>query len=155
MNFNLCLGIQVLFGPNLAPILRCFFHRYSNLMENWFQCNSTVGNHITIKFCTCHKSTAVVPCAKFYCDLCTTTWMGAEWSFHRIWIEMEKLFVKWSPDSIPFCLQGNSWIETSHCVLLWATLGEMKPVRVRVSINMQGLWLPSSLIGPWEILMWF
>ena len=43
-------------------------------------------HHISTKLCTCQDSTAVMPCAKFHSDHFTTTWMGAEWNFHRIWI---------------------------------------------------------------------
>ena len=56
--------------------------------------------HIATKFCTCHDSTAVVPCAKFHSDHFMTSWMRAVWNFHRIWITMEKSFVKWAPDSL-------------------------------------------------------
>ena len=31
------------------------------------------------KFCTCHNSTVVMPCAKFYSDLITMTWKRREW----------------------------------------------------------------------------
>ena len=45
-----------------------FFNRNSNSMENWFGVNCTVWYHIATIFCTCHYSTAVMPCAKFHSD---------------------------------------------------------------------------------------
>ena len=37
-----------------------------------------------------------LPCAKFHSNHFTTTWMRAEWNFLRIWIMMEKSFMKWA-----------------------------------------------------------
>ena len=59
--------------------------------------NSVVGHNIATKFCTCHDSTAVVPCAKYHSDHFTTTWMRADWNFNRIWITMEKIVHEMSP----------------------------------------------------------
>ena len=53
--------------------------------------------HIATKSCTCHDSRAVVPCAKFHSDHFTRAWMREKWDLHRIWIRMEKSFVKWTP----------------------------------------------------------
>ena len=75
-----------------------FFHQNSNSMENLFECNSIVGYHIASKFCTCHDSIAVMPCATFHSDHFITTWMRAKWNFHRIWIMMAKSFAKWILD---------------------------------------------------------
>ena len=38
-------------------------HRYSNSIENWFQCNSIVGYLIDTELCTYHHSAAGVRCA--------------------------------------------------------------------------------------------
>ena len=73
------------------------FHRYSNSIEIRFYGNCIVGFHISPNFCTCHDSIAVVPCAQFRSDHLTTTQMGSEWNFHRIWITMENSFMKWAP----------------------------------------------------------
>ena len=81
----------------LRAISQTIFHRNSNPMANWFQCNFIVGHHITTKFCTCHDSTAVMPYAKFHSDQFPTTWMRAEWHFHRICITMEKWLLNWAP----------------------------------------------------------
>ena len=62
------------------------FHRNSNLMVNFELFDTIVGYHMATKF----RSTVVVPCAKFFSDHFTITWMTAEWNFHRIWITMEK-----------------------------------------------------------------
>ena len=45
-----------------------FFSRNSNSMGNLPCCNSITGLKITTNFCTCHDSTAVLPCAKFCCN---------------------------------------------------------------------------------------
>ena len=87
-------------SKNRGPFHERFFHCNSNSMENQFQCNSTAEYRIVIKFCTCHDSTAVLPCAKFHSDQFVSTWMNAEWTFHRIWITMEKSFVKSVTDPI-------------------------------------------------------
>ena len=62
-----------------------------------FWCNSIIGYHNAKKFCTKHDSTTVKLCEKFPSDHFKTTWMREEWIFHRIWITMEKSFVKWAP----------------------------------------------------------
>ena len=80
-----------------GPFHERIFHRYSNSIENRFYGNCIVGFHISPNFCTCHDSIAVVPCAQFRSDHLTTTRMGSEWNFHRIWITMENSFMKWAP----------------------------------------------------------
>ena len=80
-----------------------FFHHNSNSMEISFSCNSIAGDHITTKFCTRHDSIAVMPCAKFCSDHFIRIWMRGKWNFHRIWIVMERLLVKWAPDQPTFC----------------------------------------------------
>ena len=55
--------------------------------------NSVAGHQIATNFCTCHDSTAVVPCAKFCSDHCIRIEMRA----NRIWIAMEKPLVKRAP----------------------------------------------------------
>ena len=90
---------------NQAPISRKIFHRDSYSTENWSLCNSIIGYHIPPKCCTfqdrcctCHNSTAVVPCAKFHSDHFNTNPTREEWHFHRTWIIMDKLFKKMGPD---------------------------------------------------------
>ena len=72
-----------------GPFHGRFFHLISISMENCFKCKSIVGYHITNKFCTCHASTVVVRCAKFYNDHFSVTGMRGKLIFHRIWITME------------------------------------------------------------------
>ena len=60
-------------------------------------CNSPAGNQITINVCTCHDSTAVVPCAKFCSDHCIRIEVRVKQNVHRIWIAMDKLLVKRGP----------------------------------------------------------
>ena len=49
-------------------------------------------------FCTCHDSTAVMPCTKFCSDNCIGIEMRAKRNFHQIWIAMEKPLVKRGPE---------------------------------------------------------
>ena len=65
-------------------------------------CNSVAGHQIATNFCTCHDSTAVVPCTKFCSDHCIRIEMRVKRNFHRIWIAMEKPLV--SLDGAPACL---------------------------------------------------
>ena len=67
-------------------------------MEISLSSDSITDDHITTKFGTCHDSPAVVPCAKFCSDHSISNGMRAKWNFHHIWIVMEKLLVKWTPD---------------------------------------------------------
>ena len=65
----------------------------------------------------------VVPCAKFHCDHFATTNMRAEWNFHRIWVTMEKPFVKWAPGLLSYL----SWfhgdvIKWKHFPCYWSSV---------------------------------
>ena len=59
--------------------------------------NSVAGHQIATNFCTCHDSTAVVPCTKFCSDHCIRIEVRVKRNFHRIWIAMEKPSVKRAP----------------------------------------------------------
>ena len=59
--------------------------------------NSVAGHQIATNFCTCHDSTAVVPCTKFYCNHCIRIEVRVKRNFHPIWIAMEKPLVKRAP----------------------------------------------------------
>ena len=75
-----------------------FFARNSNSMETSRCCNSVAGHQIATNFCTCHDSTAVVPCTKFCSDHCIRIEMRVKRNFlHRIWIAMEKPLLKRGP----------------------------------------------------------
>ena len=56
-----------------GPISWWFFHRNSHTMKNLFLCIFIVRYQFARKFCTCHDSTAVMPCAKFHSNHSTTT----------------------------------------------------------------------------------
>ena len=80
-----------------GPFQEWFFPHNSNSMENWFLCNSIVGDCITTKLCTCHNSIAVVPCAEFHRNHFTATWMTVKLNFHWIWVTMGKVIHVISP----------------------------------------------------------
>ena len=56
--------------------------------------NSVAGHQIATNFCTCHDSTAVVPCTKFCSDHYIRIEVRVKRNFHRIWIAIEKPLVK-------------------------------------------------------------
>ena len=66
-------------------------------METSPCCNSVAGHQIATNVCTCHDSTAVVPCTTFCSDHCIRIEMRVKRNFHRIWIVMEKPLVKRGP----------------------------------------------------------
>ena len=76
---------------------------------------NVVGYHNATKFCTWHDSTAVVPCAKFYGDHFTITWVRAEWNFQRIGITMEN---RWWNGSL-FCDWSHGNDQGSHVDCRW------------------------------------
>ena len=49
-------------------------------------------------FCTWHDSGAVVACAKFCSKMMAFHGVTPKPIWHRIWVTMEKSFVKWAPD---------------------------------------------------------
>ena len=64
-------------------------------------CHNSVARHqIATNFCTCHDSTAVVPCTKFCSDHCIRIEVSVKRNFHRIWIAMEKPLVKRAPEQL-------------------------------------------------------
>ena len=99
--------------------LRAILHKYIYMQATWSQCIKSHKNvnikvshywpgvHFSkdffylnsypmknTKFCTCHNSTAVMPCTNIHSNHFTITWMRAEWLFNGIWNTMEKSFVK-------------------------------------------------------------
>ena len=93
MCFGMCGRASVLWSG--GPFHVGYFHDNSHTLEIKLWFNSIVGYKITTKFCTCHRTTAVIPCAKFHSDHFITTWMRAGWMFHWIWITMEKRSWNW------------------------------------------------------------
>ena len=59
--------------------------------------NSVAGHRIATNPCTCHDSTAVVPCIKFCSDHCIRIEIRVKRNFHQIWIAIEKSLVKRGP----------------------------------------------------------
>ena len=77
-------------------------------------CNSIAGHQIATNFCTCHDSTAVVPCTKFCSDYGIRVEVRVKRNFHRIWITMEKPFVKRGPGSWNLQVHEFSCCGTCH-----------------------------------------
>ena len=77
-----------------------FSARKSNSIETSRCRNAVVGHHIATNICTCHDSTAVVPCTKLCSDHGIRVEVRVKRNFHRIWIAMEKPLVKRGPDPI-------------------------------------------------------
>ena len=66
---------------------------------------------IAMKFCTWHNSCAVMACAKFCSDMISYNGGTLKPIFHRIWITIEKLFMKWAS------VQPSSlWIYMGTCI---------------------------------------
>ena len=91
------IGVGSFVCQNRGPFHLRFFARNSNSMETSPCSNSITGHQIATNFCTCHDSTAVVPCTKFCSDHCIGIEMRPKRNFHRIWIAMEKPLVKRGP----------------------------------------------------------
>ena len=82
----------IIFNPGARFTNECL----PAIQIRWKLCLAVIviGHQIATNFCTCHDSTAVVPCTKFCSDHCIRIEVRANRNFHRIWIVMEKLFVK-------------------------------------------------------------
>ena len=104
---DLKLGVRTHSGTHmcLGPVSLTVFAHKSNSMETSPCHDSVAGHQIATIFCTCHDSTAVVPCTKFCSDHCIRIDVRVKHNFHRIWIAMEKTLVKWPLDHIalPTC----------------------------------------------------
>ena len=106
-------------------------------------CHNSVARHqIATNFCTCHDSTAVVPCTKFCSDHCIRIEVSMKRNFHRIWIAMEKPLVKRAPvysvfifhhhrniDALPFLVYSNSLEENE--ISMSALFGSARKWRPR------------------------
>ena len=78
-----------------GPVSLTVFTRNSNSMET-SPCHYFVAGHqIPTNLCTCHDSTAVVPC--ICSDHCIIIEVRVKRNFHRIRIAMEKPLVKRGP----------------------------------------------------------
>ena len=102
-----------------AHFTKGFCHRISNSIGSWFQRNAITGYRSATKVCAYHDSTEVMPCVKFHSYHFFRICIEAKRNLHRIWITIEKLFVKWAAeqydrdfsDDILKCLslQNNEW----------------------------------------------
>ena len=101
--------------------------------------NSVAGHQITTNFCTCHDSTAVVPCTKFCSDHGIGVEVRVKRNFHRIWIAMEKPLVKRGPGRISF----ETWLFSNHKAL--------NDNRRTVCANLD---YASTLVFSWRQMVW-
>ena len=97
ISYNINDYIELVYVVKQGAISRTIYPSYLKFDGKSVYCNSVVGYHNATKRCTCHNSTAIVPCARFHSDHLSKNLMRVEWNFHRIWITMEKSFVKWTP----------------------------------------------------------
>ena len=84
-------------GTTWGPFHERFFHHNFRFDENSFCPHLSCNDVIAMKFCTWHDSCAVVPCAKFCSDMTSYNGVILKPICHRIWITMEKSFMKWAP----------------------------------------------------------
>ena len=82
---------------DLGPVSLTVFSRNYNSMETSPCHNSIAGHQIATNFCTCHDSTAVVPCTKFCSNHCIRIEVRVKRNFHRVWIAIENPLVKRGP----------------------------------------------------------
>ena len=73
------------------PIHKRIYNRDSNFMEIPFYSHPIFSEVIAMQFCKC----AVVPWTKFRSDMIPYKELTLNSSFNRIWITMEKSFVRW------------------------------------------------------------
>ena len=100
------------------------------------------------KMCTCHDNTAIVSCAKLHSDHFVTPWMSTEWNLLRIWITMEKSFVKWARG--PIMAYHDDVIKWKHFPRYWPFVRGIH--RSPVNFPHKGQWhgaLMFSLICVW------
>ena len=121
--------------------------------------NSVAGHQIATNFCTCHDSTAVVPCTKFCSNHCIRIEVRVKRNFHRIWIAMEKPLVKRGPgpvqiDRVCSCTKhmaifmagawtSNIYTHQRYCAKNWLT--SQQPIRFYCALILKyvknGSWL--------------
>ena len=111
----------IIIGPG-ARFTNDFFARNSNSMETSPCCNSVAGHQIATNFCTCHDSTAVVPCTKFCSDHSIRLEMRVKQNFHRIWNATEKPLVKRGPGQ-HFSAKTIPKSRLTYCQGLWENEG--------------------------------
>ena len=105
-----CMDFDTGFLSNLGPVSLTIFARSLSSVEASPCCNSVTGHWIATGFCTCHDSTAVVPCTKFCSIHCIRIEMRAKWGFHPIWVAMGEPFVIRGPGPL---VSFQAYLETS------------------------------------------
>ena len=90
---SFALSLEVSQVSDQGPVSLMFFACNSNSMETSSCCDSVAGHQIATIFCTCHDSTAVVPCTKFCSVHSIRLEIRVKRNFHRIWNAMEKTLV--------------------------------------------------------------
>ena len=105
--------------------------------------NSVAGHQIATNFCTCHDSTAVVPCTKFSSDHCDRIEVRVKRHFHRIWIAMQKPLVKRAP--IPYPCNGSAALPII-CIIISATFWIVGAHRLHNHL-IRALYVNMELIG--------
>ena len=105
--------------------------------------NSVAGHQIATNFCTCHDSTAVVPCAKFCSDHCIRIEMRANRNSHRIRIAMEKPLVKRAPDPVYWRI---------YEVLGEAELTQWGPYKIHASLQIT---FSNQFLSEKIVVFWF
>ena len=107
--------------------MKVFFARNSNLMENSPCHNSVAGHQIATNFCTCHDSTAVVPCTKLCSDRCVRIEVRVKRNSHRIWFAMQKPLVKRPPGWCPGPDSRNDPLAIGSDTILWSWSADRIP----------------------------
>ena len=130
-------------------------------MENLPCCSSLAGHQIATIFCTCHDSTAVVPCTKFCSNHCIRIEMRVKRNFHRIWIAMEKTLVKRGPgDTRGYGISNSNYYNTfmftcivylpyslTHVSLMGSAMPWVTPTLQTECWDVPRLWTPTHGLG--------
>ena len=83
-----------------------------------YVCSHPDCNNVSVpKFCTCHDSSAVVPCAKFWSNLMAITWIILKCNFHLIWNVHEKNHLhNWFHSHQVKCIKQLMSISSAHAL---------------------------------------
>ena len=80
-----------------GPFHKSFFHHNSNLSEILLCFHPSYSRVIALKFGILHDSCAATGCAKFCSVMVQYNGFTLNPIFHRIWITIQQLFLKWAP----------------------------------------------------------
>ena len=108
---HLMINLEEIPQPSITKIT--FPKFYSNLpgANKWPQHSLFLSWNevIAMKLCTSHDSCAVMACAKFCSSMIPYYGFKLKPILHGIWIAMEKLFMKWVPNSHGKCSSWGNW----------------------------------------------